>query len=111
MRKPVAHQDALQADLMQKNVHHPFSENSKKMIDDLVNVEFFELCETDSKVQCSYCLSDESKGKVYCTCGNFLCDTDSRRQLNRHRFDVLSIPNYVIKKGCPHGVRHGKTEE
>ena len=52
------HQDALQADLMQKNVYHPFSENSKKMIDDLVNVEYFELCETDSKVHCSYCLSD-----------------------------------------------------
>ena len=26
------------------------------------------------------------------------------------RLDALSIPNYVIKKGAPHGARHGKTE-
>ena len=26
------------------------------------------------------------------------------------RLDVLSIPNYVIKKGRPRGARHGKTE-
>ena len=31
-----------------------FCENSKKMIHDIGNVEYFELCETTSKVQCSY---------------------------------------------------------
>ena len=29
----------------------------------------------------------------------------------RDQFGTLSISNYVIKKGCPHGSRHGKTEE
>ena len=33
----------------------------------------------------------------------------SSRHLHRWRLDVLSIPNYVIKKGRPHGARHGKT--
>ena len=35
------HRDELQADLMQDNVHNPFSENSTKMIRDL---DHFELC-------------------------------------------------------------------
>ena len=33
------------------------------------------------------------------------------RRLNRKRFDALSISNYVIKKGCSHGARHGQSEE
>ena len=32
------------------------------------------------------------------------------RKLNSDRYDVLSIPNYVIKKGPSHGKRHGNTE-
>ena len=32
------------------------------------------------------------------------------RKLNKDRFDVLSIPNYVINKGPSHGARHGNTE-
>ena len=31
-------------------------------------------------------------------------------KLNKDRFDVLSIPIYVIKKGPSHGARHGNTE-
>ena len=29
---------------------------------------------------------------------------------NKWRLDALSFPHYVIKKGRPRGVRHGKTE-
>ena len=32
------------------------------------------------------------------------------RRFNKDRFDVLSIPNCVIKKGPSHGTRHGNTE-
>ena len=51
------HRNELQADSMQDKVYNPFSENSKKMIHDLGNVEYFEFCETTSEVQRSYCLS------------------------------------------------------
>ena len=105
------HRDALQADLMQNQMYNPFNKNSKKMIHDMVNVEYFELCETTSKVLCSYCLSYWTRGIVYCTCANCLCHTDSTRKLNRDRFDTLSISNCVIKKGSPNGSRHEKTEE
>ena len=40
------HRQDLQADLQQSNAYNPFSEESKKMTQDMGNVELFELCET-----------------------------------------------------------------
>ena len=48
------HREALQADLQQNTVYNPFSNNSKAMIRELGNVQFFEFCETIRKVQCSH---------------------------------------------------------
>ena len=105
------HREALQADLQQNNVYNPYSNNLKAMIRELGNVELFELCQTIPKVQCSHCLLFWNQGIVYCTCGQLLVDSESRRKLNKLRLDALSIPNYVIKKGRSYGARHGKTEE
>ena len=105
------HREALHADLQQNNVYNPPSNNSKAMIRELGNVELFELCETIPKVQCSQCLLYWNQGIVYCICGQFLVDSESRRTFNILRLDVVSIPNFVIKKGRSHGARHGKTEE
>ena len=81
------------------------------MIRELGNVELFELCETVPKVQCSHCLLYWNQGIVYCICGQFLVESESRRKFHKLRLDALSIPHYVIKKGRCHGARHGKTEE
>ena len=81
------------------------------MIRELGNVEFFELCETIPKVHCSHCLLYWNQAIVYCICGHFLVECESRRKLNKLRLDALSIPHYVIKKERLHGARHGKTEE
>ena len=51
-----------------------------------------------------------NQGIVYCTCGHLLREKCSRGIL-RWTLDLLSIPNYVIKKGRPHGHRYGKTKE
>ena len=40
-----------------------------------------------------------------------LWENQSSRGILRWTLDLLSIPNYVMKKGRPHGNRHGKTEE
>ena len=90
---------------MQDNIYNPFSPNSKKMIHDVGNVEHFELRETDPQVQCFHCLSCWAKGIEHCTCGICFCHKDAVRP------EPKSISNYVIKKGCSHGVRHGKSEE
>ena len=72
------------------------------------NVELFELLETDSKTQCKECLSYWSEGIVYCTCGHLLKETVANRGFIEYTLDLLSIPEYVIKKGRPHGHRYGK---
>ena len=74
------------------------------------NTEYFELCEISSKIQCPDCSLYRELDIVYCTCGKRLQPTERNRQLNKERYDVLSIPNYVIKKNPSHGVRHGPTE-
>ena len=95
------HREALQADLQQNNVYNPFSDNSKAMIREMGDVELFELCETIPKVQCSQCLLYWNQGVIYCTCGQFLVESESRRKFNKQRLDALSIPHYVTKKGRP----------
>ena len=75
------------------------------------NVELFELCETILQVQCKECLLYWNQGIVYCTCWHLLRENQSSRGILRWTLDLLSIPNYVIQKGRPHGSRHGKTEE
>ena len=81
------------------------------MIHDLGNVEYFELCETGSRVRRSHCLPYRAKGIENCICRICLSHTDDMRRLNRTRSDAFSISNYVIKKGCSHGARYGKSEE
>ena len=76
------HREALQADLQQNNVCNLVSKDSKEMICELGNVELFELCEiTSPKVQCSQCLLHWNQGIVYCTCGECLINSESRKIL------------------------------
>ena len=56
----------------QNQAHNPFSPESKKMIQDVGNIELCELLETDPKTQCTACLSYWNVGIVYCTCGHFM---------------------------------------
>ena len=64
------HRHALQLDLQQNKAYNPFSTTTKQMIQAVVNVELFELFETDPKTQCKECLSYWSEGIVYCKCGH-----------------------------------------
>ena len=105
------HRQALQHDLQQNNAYNPFSERSKKMIKDMGNVELFELFETDPKTQCKECLLYWSQGIAYCICGHLLKESAANRGVIQCTLDLLSIPNYVIKKGRPHGHRYGKTPQ
>ena len=81
------------------------------MIRELGNVELFELCEIEPKIQYLHCLLHWNQGLVFCNCGQLLVDSASRRKFNKLRLDALFIPEYVIKKGCCHGARHGRIEE
>ena len=56
---------ALQRVLQQNKAYNPFSTTTKQMIQDVGNVELFELFETDPNTQRTECLSYWSEGIVY----------------------------------------------
>ena len=59
--------------------------------------------------QCKVRLSYWDVGIVCCTCGHFLRNgTEENRKFVQYTMDLLSSPNYYIKKGRPHGHRYGK---
>ena len=86
------HRQALQRDLQQNNAYNPISEKSKKMIEDMGNVELFESCETIPKVHCKECLPYWNQGIIYCMCGHLLRENQSSRGIIRWTLDLLSIP-------------------
>ena len=100
---------ALQRDLRQNQSFNPFSTESKQMIHEVGNIALCELLETEPKAQCKVCLSYWDIGIVYCTCGHFLrIGREENQKFIKYTMDLLSIPDYVIKKGRPHGHRYGK---
>ena len=100
---------ALQRDLQQRQSFNPFSQESKEMIHEVGNIELCELLDTEPKTQCKVCSSYWDIGIVYCTCGHFLGKgTQENKKFIQYTMDLLSIPDYYIKKGRPHGHRYGK---
>ena len=79
------------------------------MIRDVGNIELCELLKTEPKTQCKVCSSYWNIGIVYCTCGHFLRKGRGENQkFIKYTINLLSIPEYVIKKGRHHGHRYGK---
>ena len=97
---------APQCDLQQHRQFNPFSKESRDVIKAAGNTELCELLDVEPKAQCKVCLSYWDVGIVYCTCGHFLRDgTKENKKYFKFTLDLLSIPNYYIKKGRPHGGR------
>ena len=100
---------ALQQDLRQNQSFNPFSPESKKMIREVWNIVSCELLETEPNTQCTVCLSYWNICFVYRTCGHFLRKgRGANQQFIKFSMDLLSIPEYVIKKGRHQGHRYGK---
>ena len=100
---------ALQQDLRQNQSFNPLSPESKQMIQDVGDIELCELLETDPKTQCTACLSYWNVGIVYCTCRHFLQkERGANQQFTNYTMDFFSVPEYVIKKGRPHGHPYGE---
>ena len=51
------------------------------------------------KTQCKVCLSYWDIGIVYCTCGHFLRKGEENQKFIKYTMDLLSIPDYFLKKG------------
>ena len=105
------HRQSLQRDLQQNKAYIPFSVTSKKMIQGMGKGGAVWIVRDRPKTQCKECLSYWSEGIVFCTCGHLLKESEANRGAIQYALDLLSIPNYVIKKGRPHGHRYGKTPQ
>ena len=104
--------DSLMEDLNKTDEFYQFSEHSEELISSVGNKMYFELCEIFSKIQCSDRSLYWDVGIVHCTCGKCPQSSERNRQLNKDRYDVLSITSitsYVIKKNPSHETRHGAT--
>ena len=98
---------ALQRDLRQNQAFKPFSPELKLI--EVGNIELCELLETESKAKCKVCSSYWDICIVYCTCGHFLRKgREENQKFIKYTMDLVSIPDYVLKKGRPHGHRYGK---
>ena len=106
---PLRH--ALQCDLQQHRQFNPFSKESRDVIKAVGNTELCELLDVEPKVQRKVCLAHWDAGIVYCTCGHFLRDdTTENKKYIKSVLDLLSIPNFYIRKGRPHCHTYGKKE-
>ena len=65
------------------------------MIQDVSNVELFELFETDPKTHCKACLSYWSEGIVYCTCSNLLQEIVANRSFIVY---IYTVPSFNSRK-------------
>ena len=100
---------ALQQDLRQNQSFNPFQSRIKTSDSGYWNIELCELLETEPKTQCTVFLSYCNIGILYCTCGHFLREErGANQQFVNYAMDLLSVPEYVIKKGRPHEQRYGK---
>ena len=100
---------ALQDDLQQHHAFNPFSKESKDAIMAAGNTELCEVINVEPKLQCKACLKHCSTGIIYCTCGHVMTDDSAEnKEYISAVLDLFSIPNFYIRKGRPHGHRHGK---
>ena len=54
--------------------------------------------------------SAKSRRSVYCTCARCLKSSQRTSELDKNNNDVLSIPDFVIKKNNIRGAKHGTSE-
>ena len=97
-------------DLDKNQKINQFSEKSTDSIRSTGNTEYFELREITGKSTMPRLLAILGNRHCICTCGTRLRPSPKNRKLNKDRLDVLSIPEYVIKKQPSQGARHGPTE-
>ena len=90
--------DSLVEDLNKTEEFNPFSEKLKELITSMGSTEYFELCEISSETQYPDCAINWEAGMEHCTCGKGMRPSERNPQLNKERYDVLSIPASLLKK-------------
>ena len=85
-----------------------FSPESKQMIRDVGNIELCELLETEPNTQCTASIILEYRNDLLHVRAFLAQRNTFNRKFVKYTMDFISVPEYVIKKGRPHGHRYGK---
>ena len=97
------HKEQFLKDIRLKQRINRVSEESQKLLDDMIQTEIFELYENAAKHQCPDCI-------IYCSCGRYLKYSRSPTTLQKTNYDFTSIPDIVIKKNSSRGPKHDASE-
>ena len=98
------------ADLSKKGKFNRFSEDPKKTIQRLGNIELYELGEVSKMTQCAPCSKYWPAGLLYCTCGVcFMLSLEQKRKINC-QFEILSIPYFIVITDYSWGARYGQSQ-
>ena len=93
-------------DLSKKGNFNRFSEESKRTIQTLGNIELYELGENFKTIQCQACSKYSPEGLFFCLCGVCLMPSLEQKRTIKSQFEILSIPYYVVKTDCSRGARY-----
>ena len=100
---------AFQRDLQQSQTFNPFSQESKQMIHEVGNIEQFELLDTEPKNAVQGMLIILGHWHRLLHVRDFLRKgREENQKFIKYTMELLSISDYYIKKGRPHGHRYGK---
>ena len=103
---------ALQQDLRQNQAYNPFRSASSKMIQEVCNIELFELLQTEPETQCTACLSCWNVGIVYCTCWHFLQkETEVNRKFVQKRWTFFHSQSMSSRREDLMATDMGKSQE
>ena len=86
-----------------------FSEESKRKLKEMGNIELYELGETVRTTQCLACLRNSKEGANYCGCGECLILSQEHTDKIKRRIDFHADPLFVVERRKT-GERHGPEE-
>ena len=84
-----------------------FSEESSRVIYEMVNMESFELRQTSDAIQRPSCLKCITKGRKFCECGVRLHPDDDIISIIKGKFKALIPSYYAAKMNCSTCKKHG----
>ena len=86
-----------------------FSEESRRIIHEMGNIELYELGQISRTVQCQSCLKHIQEGLIFCSCGVCLRPDEEQIQRMKARFEALIVPCFLARVNRSRGKKHGET--
>ena len=81
--------ESIIADLGKKGKSNKLSDESRRTLQKIGNIELYELGEMSKTTQCRACLKYAPEGLIYCPCGVCLMPSQEQRKIITIQFEVI----------------------